>query len=63
MDLVHVIVVLIVIGIVLWLIETYIPMDPTIRTIIRVVVIIALCLWLLSVAGLLSGGPYLRVPR
>lgn len=48
------IVVLVVVGVVLWLVETQLPMDPTIKTIIRVIVILAVCLWLLSVFGILS---------
>jgi len=54
-----VLVVLIVIGVLLWLVETYIPMAAPIKTIIRVVVVLFLCLWLLSVFGLLD----LPVPR
>ena len=49
--------VLVVIGVVLYLLES-LPMDPTIKIVIRVVVIIAVCLWLLSA---LSGiGPMIR---
>jgi hypothetical protein len=53
MELVQLLVVLVVIGLLLWAIETAIPMDPTIKQIIRVVVIVAICLWLLSIFGLL----------
>jgi hypothetical protein len=60
MDLLHVLLILIVIGVVLYLIET-IPMDATIKVIIRVVVILFVVIWLLSVFGIGSGlylGPH-----
>jgi hypothetical protein len=40
-------IVLVVVGVLLWLVETVIPMDATIKTIIRVVVIVVVVLWLL----------------
>jgi hypothetical protein len=42
------VVVLIVIGVLLWLVNTYIPMDGQVKSILNAVVIIALVLWLLS---------------
>jgi hypothetical protein len=54
MPLISVIVVLIVIGVVLWLINTYVPMQPPFKTIINVVVILVLCLWLLSLVGVVG---------
>ncbi len=48
MDLISLIVVLIVIGVLLWLVNTYMPMDATVKQILNAVVIIALVLWLLS---------------
>lgn len=53
MSLIALIVVLIIVGVLLWLVETEIPMNPTIKKIIRIVVIIAVCIWLLQVFGLL----------
>jgi hypothetical protein len=52
MSLVSLIIVLVVIGLVLYLINAYIPMAPPIKTTINVLVIIVLCLWLLSLIGL-----------
>lgn len=52
MPLVHLLVVLVVVGIVLWLIESQIPMDATVKTIIRIVIVLAVCLWLLRLVGL-----------
>ena len=42
------------IGLILWLVTTYIPMDPTIKRIIVAVVVICVVLWLLQVFGVLS---------
>lgn len=49
MGLIGLIVVLIIAGVVLYLVETYIPMSPPIKTVLRVVVVLVLCLWLLQV--------------
>lgn len=54
MSLVSLILVLIVVGVVLWLINTYIPMDSKIKSILNAVVVIAVVLWLLKVFGLLD---------
>jgi len=60
MPIVSIIVVLIVVGLVLWLVESQLPIAPPIKLIIRVVLVLALCLWLLSLAGLLSFPVVLR---
>lgn len=60
MDLIQLVVVLIVIGVLLWLVNTYIPMDGKIKQIINVVVIIAVVLWIL---GLFVGLPHIHVGR
>lgn len=49
----HVIVVLIVIGVLLWLVNEKIPMDGTIKMIINVVVVLCVVLWLLQIFGVL----------
>jgi cation transporter-like permease len=48
MSLISLVVLLIVVGVLLWLVNNYIPMDPTIRKIINVVVIVGVVLWLLN---------------
>jgi hypothetical protein len=53
MDLIQLVVVLIVVGVLLWLVNTYVPMDEKIKQIINVVVVIAVVLWLLTLFGLL----------
>ncbi len=56
MDIVQIMLVLVVIGVVLYLVNTYIPMAPPIRTILTVVVVVVICLWLLRMFGIGSGG-------
>lgn len=53
MSLITLVVLLIIIGVLLWVVNTQIPMDATIKKIINIVVIIVVCLWLLSVFGIL----------
>jgi hypothetical protein len=52
---------LIVVGVLLWAVNTYIPMDPKIKTILNVVVVIAVVLWLLQAFGVLSSLSTVRV--
>jgi hypothetical protein len=52
MSLISVVVVLIVVGVLLWLVNTYLPMDGKIKQILNIVVVIAVVLWLLEVFGL-----------
>ena len=61
MPLLNVVLVLVVIGVVLWLINTYIPMAGSIKKILNIVVVIVVILWLLRVFGVLSTGPGVRV--
>ncbi len=61
MLLIHVILVLIVVGVLLWLINTYIPMAGPIKAILNAVVVIVLILWLLNGFGLLSSIRNMRV--
>jgi hypothetical protein len=61
MSLVTVIVTLIVVGVILWLINTYIPMDGKIKGILNIVVVIAVIVWLLQSFGLLEGLQRVRL--
>ena len=54
MPLINVVVVLIVVGVLLWLVNTYIPMDGKIRQILNAVVVIAVVIWLLQAFGLMG---------
>lgn len=62
MSLLSLVVTLIVVGVLLWLMNTYIPMDAQIKKIINIVVIIVVVLWLLTVFGLLPALSQVRVP-
>ena len=61
MPLIHIIIVLIVIGVLLWLINRFIPMAGSIKTILNAVVVIVVILWLLEVFGLLGTVSAIRV--
>ena len=63
MPLVHLIIVIIVVGVVLWLINTYIPMQATIKGILNLVVIIVVVLWLLSAFGIIHSLQGIRIGR
>ena len=63
MSLVSLVIILIVIGVLMWLVNTYIPIAPPFKQIINVVVIIGVVLWLLTVTGLLGNVGEVRVPR
>jgi len=54
MPLMTLVIVLIVVGVLLWLVNTYIPMDGKIKSILNAVVVIGVVLWLLQVLGLLA---------
>jgi hypothetical protein len=54
MPLLQVVLVLVVVGVGLWLINNFIPMEGTIKGILNVVVVIVVILWLLSVFGVLG---------
>jgi hypothetical protein len=63
MPLVQVVLVLIVVGVLLWLVNSYIPMAGSIKSILNAVVVIAVVLWLLSVFGLLGELSNIRVGK
>ncbi|HEX9783122.1 MAG TPA: Thivi_2564 family membrane protein [Opitutaceae bacterium] len=62
MSLLTVVVSLIVVGVLLWAVNTYIPMDGKIKSIINIVVVIAVVVWLLNAFGVLNAVD-IRLPR
>ncbi len=54
MPLFTILIVLIVVGVLLWLVNTYIPMDSKIKNIFNVVVVIVVIIWLLKAFGLFN---------
>lgn len=55
MPLINIVITLMIVGVLLWLVNTYVPMDSKIKTILNAVVVIAVILWLLRGAGMLGG--------
>ena len=54
MPILTIIIVLIVVGVLLWLVNTFIPMDGKIKNILNVVVVIVVIIWLLKAFGVLT---------
>lgn len=63
MPLLSIVIALIVVGVALYLINNYIPMASSIKTILNVVVVIVVCVWLLQVFGVVGGLSSYRVTR
>jgi hypothetical protein len=63
MPLIHVVLVLVVVGVLLWLVNSYIPMAGSIKSILNAVVVIAVVLWLLSVFGLIGELSNIKVGK
>ena len=61
MPLIQVLIALIVVGVLLWLVNTYIPMQSAIKSILNAVVVIVVVLWLLNVFGVLHSLTNIRV--
>ena len=63
MPLIHVLFVLVGVGVLLWLVNAYIPMDAKIKKILNIVVVIAVVIWLLSVFGIIGSLSGIRVGK
>jgi hypothetical protein len=61
MPLLSIVLVLIVVGVLLWLVNTYIPMDRKIKSILNAVVVIAVIVWLLQAFGLIGSLRNIRI--
>jgi hypothetical protein len=61
MSLISVVVVLVVVGVILWLVNNYIPMDAKIKTVLNVVVLIVVCIWLLQAFGVIGNVHDIRI--
>jgi hypothetical protein len=61
MPFINLVVVLIVVGVLLWLVNTYIPMAGSIKRILNAVVVIAVVLWLLNAFGVLHSLSHLGI--
>ena len=63
MTLVHIAVVLIVVGVVMWLINTYIPMMGAMKSLLNLVVVVVVVIWLLQVFGIIGPIAGVNIPR
>jgi hypothetical protein len=63
MPLINLVIILVVIGVILYLINNYIPMDRKIKSILNIVVVIFVIIWLLSVFGVIGSLSGLRVGK
>lgn len=63
MSLMSLVITLIVVGVLLWLLNTYLPMDAKIKQILNAVVVIAVILWLLGSFGVLGRASTIQLPR
>jgi len=61
MSLLSVIMTLVVAGVILWLVNTYIPMDGKIKQVLNVLVLIVVCVWLLQSFGVLGSINNIRI--
>ncbi len=62
MPLIQVVLTLIIAGVLLWLINTYIPMQAAIKSIINIVVVIVIVLWLLRGYGIITSSGGINLP-
>ncbi len=63
MPLIQLVEVLIVVGVLLWLVNRFIPMQATIKSILNAVVVIAVVVWILNVSGLLHSFSNIRIGK
>jgi UDP-N-acetylmuramyl pentapeptide phosphotransferase/UDP-N-acetylglucosamine-1-phosphate transferase len=63
MSLVSLVITLIVVGVLLWLINNYIPMDGKIKRILNMTVVVVVVLWILNAMGLIDSLRGIRVGR
>jgi len=63
MPLLNLVVMLIVVGVGLYLVNRYIPMASSIKTILNIVVVVAVCVWLLQAIGLWGNVTHFRLSR
>lgn len=62
MNLMNIVVILVIAGLVMWLINTYIPMAAGIKSLLNLVVFVVLLIWVLQVFGVVGAIPGLRIP-
>jgi 1-acyl-sn-glycerol-3-phosphate acyltransferase len=63
MPLISVVITLIIVGVLLWLVNSYIPMDGKIKQILNIVVVICVVVWLLYAFGVVNHANEIKVPQ
>ena len=61
MSLIGLVLTLVVVGVLLWLLNTYVPMDAKIKSIINILVVIVVVIWLLQAFGILGSLQNIRI--
>ena len=61
MDLLTILIVIVIVGVILWLVNSYIPMDGKIKKILNIVVVIVLIIWLLNAFGVFAHLGHMRI--
>lgn len=61
MPLIQLLLILVVVGVILWAVNTYIPMQANIKKILNIVVVIAVILFLLNAFGIIGSGTSIRI--
>lgn len=56
---IEVLIVLVIVGVILWFVNQYVPMAPPFKTALNIIAVILLLLWILRVFGLFHGEPSL----
>ena len=62
MTLVDIVVILVIAGLLMWLINTYIPMAAAIRSLLNIVVFVVLLIWVLQSLGIIGEVAGIRIP-
>jgi hypothetical protein len=63
MTLINIVVILVVIGIIMYLINAFIPMAGAIKTLLNLVVFVVVLIWLLGAFGIVIAIPGVHIPR
>lgn len=63
MSLINIVVILVIVGLVMWLINTYIPMAAAIKSLLNIVVFVVMLVWVLQVFGVIGSIPGVHIPQ
>jgi hypothetical protein len=63
MPLVNIVLIIVLVGLVMWLINTYIPMAAGIKSLLNIVVFVVVLIWVLRIFGLVTDIPGLHIPK